>query len=381
MTRSVPPPTTLRPTGARLSYVDNLRIALTVVVVLHHAAVAYSTIPQWYYKEPTTDPSATLLDLFAVVNQSYFMGAFFLLSGLFVPASLDRKGPGRFLADRLLRLGVPLLVWLFVLRALVTVDRYQAERATALARGADLPYWQYYLQSFSAGPMWFVEVLLLFSALYVLWRWLVPARAVAVTGRAPGAAAIIGFTAALALVTYLWRIVLPMDSNLLGLPSPGYLPQYAALFAVGVLAARRGWLGSVSRAAGRVGLAAAVVGVVVLLAMVFGSSDEEFMGHGSWQSLVAVTGESVFAVGIVLWLLVLFRGRFDRQGRGSRFLSAHAFTVYLIHPVVLVGLSHLIVDVPVPAVGKFVLLSVLAVPLCWLVAYPVRALPGLRKVL
>ncbi|MCO1654845.1 acyltransferase family protein [Pseudonocardia humida] len=372
---------TATPTTGRLHHVDNLRIALTALVVLHHAAVTYSTIPLWYYKEATTDSSAMLLDIFVVLNQSFFMGAFFLIAGLFVPGSHDRKGAGRFLAERLLRLGVPLLVWLLVLRPLVTIDRYTAARDAAAQQGAELPYWQYYLSSFSPGPMWFVEVLLVFSALYVLWRRLAPAPApVSALGRAPGAVAIVGFTIALALVTYLWRIVLPMDSHVLGLPTPGYLPQYAALFTVGLLAARRGWLHGLSRTAGRIGLAAAGLAVLALL-VVTGSGGVEFLGHGTWQSLAMVTCESVLAVGLVLGLLVLFRERLGSQGPRRRFLSAHAYTVYLIHPVVLVVLGHALGGVQAPVAAKFAIMAVLALPLCWAVAYPVRALPGLRKVL
>jgi hypothetical protein len=63
----------------------------------------------------------------------------------------------------------------------------------------------------------------------------------------------------------------------------------------------------------------------------------------------------------------------------STFLSAHACTVYVLHPVVLVAVGHALSGVQVPAVAKFALLAVLAVPLCWVVAFPVRGLPGARK--
>jgi glucan biosynthesis protein C len=378
MTRTHPLPAP-RTTHPRLSYVDNLRTALTVLVVVHHAAITYSNVPLWYYTEPATDPSGTLLDLLLVLDQSFFMGTFFLISALFVPGSYDRKGAKHFLGERLLRLGVPLLAWLLVLRPLVTIGRYTAARDAA---GGDLPYWQYYLSSHTPGPMWFVEVLLVFSALYALRRLVVAGRRPAgpATGRTPGAVAIIGFAAALALVTYVWRIVVPMGVPLLGLPTPAYLPQYAALFVVGLVAARRGWLDGLSRTAGRVGFAAAAAAAVALVLVVV-TTGETFLGHGTWASLVAATGESTLAVGMTIGLLVLFRTHADHQGRVSRFLSAHAYAVYVIHPLVLVGVGYALHDVAAPAVAKFALLTVLALPLCWAAAYPLRALPGVRKVL
>lgn len=273
---------------------------------------------------------------------------------------------------------------------LATVGIYTTVRDAAAQEGAELPYWQFYLLSWDPGPMWFVEVLLVFSAAYVLWRRLRAGRPPqapepsppAGPGRAPGALPIIGFATGLALVTYLWRIVVPIGSNVpvLGLPTPAYLPQYAALFTVGLLAARRGWLEGLSRTAGRAGFAAAAVAAVALVG-VLGSTGDAFLGHGTWQSLAMASCESALAVGVILGLLVLFRERLHHQGRRRQFLSAHAYAVYLTHPLVLVALGYALRGVQAPAVTKFALLAVLAVPLCWAVAFLVRALPGARKVL
>jgi peptidoglycan/LPS O-acetylase OafA/YrhL len=385
MTQSVSRPTAPPSAAPRLLYVDNLRTALMALVVIHHSAIGYSNVPRWYYTEPPADPTGTLLDVLILLNQAFFMGAFFLISGLFVPGSYDRKGTGHFIRERLLRLGVPLLLWLLAVRPLATVGGYTAARDAAAQQGTELPYWHYYLQSLTPGPMWFVEVLLVFSALYVLWRRLTVKgpRASAptpATGRPPGAVAIVGFTIALALVTYLWRIVVPMGVSILGLPSPAYLPQYAALFTVGLIAARRGWPAGLSRTAGRAGFATAAIAAVALLLVAI-SAEDAFLGHGTLPSLLTAICESALAVGITLGLLVLFRERLGHQGRLCRFLSTHAFTVYLTHPVVLVALGHALRDVQAPAAAKFALLTALALPLCWATAYLVRALPGARKAL
>jgi glucans biosynthesis protein C len=385
MTRPADQPTMSLTTYPRLRYVDNLRTVLTALVVIHHAAIGYSNIPGWYYVEPPTDSTATLLDVLLLLNQAFFMGAFFLISALFVPDSYHRKGASRFLRERLLRLGVPLLLWLLVLRPLVTVGSYTEARDAAAQHGTELPYWLFYLQSFNPGPMWFVEVLFVFSALYVLWRRLAgesrdASGSAPANGRAPGAVAIVGFVIGLALVTYLWRIVVPMDTRFLGLPTPAYLPQYAALFAVGLIATRRGWLAGLSGTVGRVGFAIATVAAVALV-LVLVSTGDAILGQATWPSLVTASCEQALAVGIVLGLLVLFRERLDHQGSRRRFLSAHAYAVYVIHPVVLVALGYALSGVQAPAVAKFALLAVLAVPLCWVMAFLVRALPGARKVL
>jgi len=381
--RPAAPPTR----SARLLYVDNLRTALTALVLVHHASIGYSNVPGWFYTDPSTDPSATLLDLLLVFDQAFFMGAFFLISGLFVPGSYDRKGAGRFLRDRLWRLAMPLVLWLAVLLPLVTIGDYAAARDAAARQGAALPYREFYLSHFHLGPMWFVEVLLLFSAAYVLWRRMTGGGAHAAAsasapaaGRAPGAGAIIAFTVGLAVLTYLWRTVMPIGVSFLGLPSPGYLPQYVAMFIVGLIAARHGWLGALPRAAGRAGFVTAAVAGLVLLVVLFTAREASF-GHGTPTSLVMAFAETAFAVGMTLGLLVLFRERFSGQGRLGRWLSANAFAVYVIHALVLVALANALGDVEGIAVAKAALLTGIGLPLCWVLGSVVRALPGARKIL
>ncbi|MCB0168645.1 MAG: acyltransferase, partial [Anaerolineae bacterium] len=75
VTSLIPAPTTQR---SRLFFVDHLRVALVILVVLHHLAVVYGGIPAYYYYEPPlNDPLAELILLvFVLINQAWFMGAF-----------------------------------------------------------------------------------------------------------------------------------------------------------------------------------------------------------------------------------------------------------------------------------------------------------------
>ena len=99
--------------ASRAYYIDRIRVILTALVVLHHTAITYGAPGGWYYRELPTTASLTgiLFTLFVSTNQAYFMGFFFLIAGYFTPASYDRKGPGKFLVDRLIRLGIPLALY------------------------------------------------------------------------------------------------------------------------------------------------------------------------------------------------------------------------------------------------------------------------------
>ena len=80
---------------------DRARSFLTLVVVLHHAVIPYTFFGH-------QDPKTWIgFDVIVTATDSFFMAAFFFLSGLFVWPSLSRKSTATHLRDRLLRLGLP----------------------------------------------------------------------------------------------------------------------------------------------------------------------------------------------------------------------------------------------------------------------------------
>lgn len=97
---------------ARLVFLDNIRIYLTILVIFHHSALAYGGIGAWGIFDPAVDEISPIFLIYCnALNQTYFMSVFFLLAGYFTPRSFERKGAGRFLADRFIRLGIPIVVY------------------------------------------------------------------------------------------------------------------------------------------------------------------------------------------------------------------------------------------------------------------------------
>jgi peptidoglycan/LPS O-acetylase OafA/YrhL len=379
--------TAVRQATTRLGYVDNLRVLLTVLVLAHHCAVTYGALPLWYWTEPSTSPSGIALMLLVIVNQFYFMGLFFLLSGLFAPGSVDRKGPGAFAKDRLLRLGVPLVAFWLVARPVLSLRDWPARSAEGES------FLRFWFTVGDVGPLWFAEVLLVMSLAYAAFRAL-RARSAARSGlphtgepttvdAAPHPVRfrmIAGLVAVLAVGTFLWRLVVPSGTywELLGLPSPAYLPQYVMLFVVGLLAARRGWLTTLTVRQGRVALVVAPVSLGLALGA---SALATAPGAGLLAQLGASLAENVFAVSMVVALLVLFRERFSGQPAWARWAAQNSYAVYVIHPLVLVGLAVLLAPLVAPAGVKFLILLALSVPLCWALAHLLRRIPGVSRVL
>ena len=95
--------------AARIIAFDRARTFITLMVVVHHSVVNYT-----YFGNG--DRMRWLgFDLMVLFNDSYFMAFMFLISGLFVHESLTRRGAAGYLRRRAFRLGVPLLISIFVL--------------------------------------------------------------------------------------------------------------------------------------------------------------------------------------------------------------------------------------------------------------------------
>src|SRR5512132_1895169 len=105
------------PAAARLRWADNLKITVIAAVVVVHAATAYVVDIAWYYdmERTTSQLWDKLLGLPMLLGGLFGLGPLFLLGGVFAAASLARKGPRGFVDGRLLRLGVPLLLFVAVI--------------------------------------------------------------------------------------------------------------------------------------------------------------------------------------------------------------------------------------------------------------------------
>src|SRR5437667_867417 len=133
--------------------IDNLRAFVILLVLAFHAALAYLNFlpphpfafdaPPFLWRAfAIIDPERWLgFDLFCAWLDVYLMSFFFLLSGLFVWPSLVRKGPRLFLAERVLRLGLPFAA---VVLLLMPVAHYPTYLQTASEPGL-AAFWRHWL--------------------------------------------------------------------------------------------------------------------------------------------------------------------------------------------------------------------------------------------
>jgi len=375
----------------RLLFIDNLRIVLIALVIMLHLSVTYGGAGSWYYKEGRPDAiSFVVLSWHNGASQAFFMGFLFMISGYFTPASYDRKGPRRFLIDRLLRLGIPMVCYDFIIDpALVylliraNVIEVEGSFSQLLARYFKEPH-------VGTGPLWFVETLLIFAVIYMLWR--------VVTGREhkrtrsdrrlPNNKEIALFALILGAVTFAVRIWLPMGWAFgpLNLQFP-FFPQYICFFIIGIIAYRGDWFARIPKAAGRFWLAIAVIFILVLFPVLFVAGGaptgdiSAFAGGVHWQCFAYSVWEQFVGAAMTIGLLIFFRERLNHQAALAKAASASTYTAYVIHAPVIILLALALRNVRLYPLVKFGLVAAVAVPICFALGNLIRKIPLARRIL
>jgi len=369
--------------GARLAYLDNIRIFLTALVIAHHASIAFGGGGDWPVSDPAKDEiTSIILTYFTAVNQSYFMSAFFLLAGYFTPRSLEKKGSGPFLLDRLIRLGIPLLVYSTLI---ININVYLVKVVWL-----NQPFswvWGYF-----PGHLWFLQALLLFAVIYVVYRIFSDKdpnhkRFQYFPDRFPPNRALIISIAVLAVLTFAVRIFVPIGETIGGI-QPAHFVHYTFCFFVGILAYRGDWFSRLQKSQAKPwGIVALVMVPMFLVIAILGGALEgeeqvaKLMGGAYWQNLAYSIWESIMLIAMLTFLLYFFRERITQAGRMERALAASVYTVYIIHQTIVIAIDIFFVPLSMPMALKFVLVSIIAVPLCFGLGMLILKIPGAKRVL
>ena len=369
--------------AGRRSWADNLKVVLVACVIVAHVTMAWTGVGNWVFTEtPVREPLWTLLVFVSGVGALFGMALFFAVAGLFTPPSLARKGTRRFLVDRTIRLGIPLLVYLAVIAPFIEyVDPGNAGWAGGFWSFAVNEVWFTWPMPPTWGPAWFLAVLLVFSYAYAGWRaWRPAGEGRPVRGRGLLAAGVLLAAAAFAV-----RTQVPLGTEVARL-ALGQAPAWVAGFSLGVLAGECGWFdpldARLARHARRVAWAG-VAGFAVVMggAMAAGLPIEDFYGGASWQSAVVCCIEAALVLSMPIWLVDVFQRRFDHQGPVLRGASRAAFAAFLVHQGVLVGLVVAAHALPLPPEVDFLAVAVLGVMLSFVLGGLLVRVPGVSRVL
>ncbi len=353
--------------------IDWLRVFATYLLFPFHAAMVFNPAP--FYHVRNGDLSMGML-VFAGFVSLWHMPLFFLLAGWSMVGSLRIRGGAGFVRERLLRLGVPLLVGCVFLmppikylelasgldanyRGLFVSPALQAGFRLVIPRGLpEAPpfhetFWQFlptfytHLSRFTWAHLWFVAYLLTFTLLY---RPLV--SRIAERGRelrAVRAWWIYAPIVPLALVQVFLRPRWPGLQNLYD--DWANVAYYSIYLLSGAMIARHGALERAIFTERSRALAIAIATTLGLLLAV--------LGVVTSQTLV-LAGSAVAAWCFVVALLGYARGARLPDGPMLAYLVESALPVYVLHQLAIVGIGYWLVQLPLGIAAKFVLLVTLS---------------------
>jgi glucans biosynthesis protein C len=366
-------------------YIDRLRIFLITLVFFHHSAISFGASGGWYYITPhgTTGYVQLILSVLMATDQAFFMSLFFFISAMLMPVSFDRKGFLKFMKDRLVRLGIPLTVYILLINPTIVFAIYKHLGKTSESWPNFI--WMIDTQSPACGPMWFVLALLIFETVYALYRRFSERNVEEKPeGRLPSTVKIISFIIGTGLLAFSIRSFYPAGKNFFGLQF-GYFVLYVSMYILGVIANRNKWLERFTLQQAKPWFIASLAAIpVIMITLALSRAPgamNDFSGGMNPRAFVYAMWEPVICVGFCFFLLMFFKEHLNTPGKLVLTLSADSYAVYVFHPLVVVGFTILSEQVALPPLARLVLVLVLGIPTCFFFAHLIRKIPGVKNVL
>jgi surface polysaccharide O-acyltransferase-like enzyme len=387
----------------RNAALDRARTFITLLVLVNHSVVGYTQFGRFYPNHylwstaPIVDTQRWIgFNVLTLFNDAFFMSLMFLLSGLFVWPSLRRKGIQHFLRDRALRLGLPFLAAIFIL---MPIAYYASYRLT----GAKLDFIEFYLQNFKQGiwfdgPGWFIWFLLLLDLLAIPVYLLAPRLIDAVSRlslnsyKRPAlfASALI-VAAILAYVPMLfefgavrWFNVGPFQVQASRVVLYGVF--FFAGIGIGAVKIDEGLLAGTGDLARRWVVwfiaAACAFGALTFLINFRRMRLSNLTGAPPfwWQSGYGVTYAIACSL-ICLAVLALFLRFGQREKSLFDPVREDAYGIYVVHYIPCLWLQYALLDAPLSAIPKALIVFAGTLALSWGVTSVLRAIPGVKRVL
>lgn len=158
----------------RIYFLDNLRTFLIFLVVVLHAGLVYESVLQnsWIVIDPVKNESLGLIRMYLDL---FVMFIIFFISGYFVPVSVGKKTSLEFLKSKFKRIFIP---WIIAVFTLIPAYKFIFLFSRGLPQEEWFSYFHFFertgtdLTFFANNPaqnwLWFLPVLFLFQVVYLV---------------------------------------------------------------------------------------------------------------------------------------------------------------------------------------------------------------------
>ncbi|WP_240838123.1 acyltransferase [Acidaminobacter sp. JC074] len=339
----------------RLDYLDNLKVLLTILVIVHHIAIAFGGEGAFVIASQTQGSGLFNLGMtgFLAINQSYFMGLFFAISSFFSYKSLKKKGRQGFIHAKFKRLFIPALIYYIGLSPLnnIIVQVFQKGMDDGLSL------------SFSIGALWFVLALFLFDCVYAFTNQLLEKIKIK---------HMIYLLPLTVILTWLVRMITPVGVFLPVVAfQPAHFIQYIYAYALGVIVSRDNILDEIMsiKYYKVLILLIPILGLLglVIYGLITSVGDITYaFGGGNIYSLLYSLFDMLMFCTMSLGLTSVFQHFFNREYTIVKWMSKYAFGAYVMHYM---GVTITILFLNQLAIGHgltFVLTVIIGIPLSFI---------------
>ena len=382
-------------TPGRIVAFDRARTFITLLVVIHHSAVNYTRFGDG-------DRMRWLgFDLVVLFNDSFFMAFMFLISGLFVHESLTRRGAAEYLRRRAWRLGVPLLISIFVL---IPIAYYASFLRYHLPGTTDFNFFHFWWRTITIGPWpsgqsWFLWVLLAVDIIAAA-IWSLAPKFLAAFGQLIFALRNRPMTAFAAFLTVSIASYLPMhlafgDASWF---EPGHYPfpiqtsrilLYPAYFftgvGIGVVSLRSGIFSENGEIAKRrpVWLALAVLfyGAILLLVYAHHNWIVNFASPALWWKIAYGAAFGAFSAAMAFTVPATLLRLTHSSLRLLDAMQPQAYGIYLLHYMFIIWLQYVVYDPAFPAGVKAGIVFVGTLSGSWVLTVLLRKIPAVARMI
>ncbi|MDX9880924.1 MAG: acyltransferase [Prolixibacteraceae bacterium] len=379
----------------RLFYLDNLKIALTFLVIVHHVGQAYGPTGGFWPFISSDNDSISWLGRFFSVNAAFFMGFFFMISGYFFSPSYSRKGIFDYSKDKLIRFGIPLLFAYLIMVPSVFYFYY-----VNYSGNPHLTYWEYFKEiflgvtnkpewfkpsigwpesNFGFAHLWFIEHLLIYSLLYGVIRLLfskVNFGIKQINQYAVYFVLLIIITAASIVV----RKNYPIDSwvDIFGFitSEPAHLPQYFALSIIGIIAYKYDLFNNLNAKFCKILVG---IGLAIVIIVYFMPIMPDFVKRTIDSNTELF--ETTLCISLCFGLIGVMRDYGNKTNGFLKILSANSYGAYIFHFPIVILLQYLFDTVEINILVKFIVVSILSIFSSYTFTIGLRKIEVLKKII
>lgn len=340
----------------RIHFMDSMRSILMMLGVVLHSSRVFEAKQEWIIYSQNTSIIAN--DIGPSIH-IFRMPAFFIVAGFFCVLTISKYKPQKFLAIRLKRIIIPLVVTAITLNSLQT--------AILIDTGfLKLDLGEYIFLGGWVSHLWFLNNLIIYfllaASLATFLSW--PTGIVGkfldrLFSTVPIVLIIFMMPIASIMILGLNKVGFPLYDDIFGVFRVNIILKYLPYFAFGaVLGGNKELLFKFS-----------TINPIFALFVIIGSNLT--IKSLSFQNEMIQKGIIVYFEILITWFTVslcfyIFYRFFNTQSKKWQFLSDASYTVYLFHHVIVIGIGYLLMHLEIhPLVNVLILiLLTLSITLC-----------------